>query len=272
MEVLQLLGREADVSDSDSQKGTSRGRFRGRSQPPGVRRTNLSSISNVLNKVMSKYGLDKRLRTEALLSCWPQAVGEPFSSLTRPLYIDFEGNIVIAVKDSAVGQELSFRKNELIRNLRPLAKGLGIQLTGMRFDLKHFVEPATERDLSIQASAEMIRDPAHEIIDAMSLTDEEEAQVQALIADFQAVPTYDGEISTDESADESLVILPAEQDNKSEPLRDRMRRMYERELKVRRWRKEQNCPECTSCGSVELRLHGEQGLCRVCFSQLGRRY
>ncbi|MBX9694798.1 MAG: DUF721 domain-containing protein, partial [Cyanobacteria bacterium] len=61
----------------------------------------MSSISKVLDKVMTSYGLEKKLRQQVFMTCWTQAVGEPFASLTRPLFLDYQGNLVVSVKDAS---------------------------------------------------------------------------------------------------------------------------------------------------------------------------
>jgi len=101
-------------------------------------RRSLASIDDVLSKLVSTMGLDRRLKEHALLNLWPIMIGPTFSEKSRPLFIDHEGNLVIAVKDASVAQELSLLKTEIIKKMRIAAHSMGLTINGMRFDLKHF--------------------------------------------------------------------------------------------------------------------------------------
>jgi len=68
-------------------------------------RKNLSAVNNVLNQVMSKLGLDKRLREHTFLTLWPTFVNGAIADRSRPLFIDSDRNLVVSVADSATGQE-----------------------------------------------------------------------------------------------------------------------------------------------------------------------
>ncbi len=82
----------------------------------------MTSVNQVLNKVVGKLGLDRRLKEHALMSLWPSVAGEMFATCSRPLFLDHEGNIVIAVKDASVGQELSLLKVDLAKKMRAMPR------------------------------------------------------------------------------------------------------------------------------------------------------
>ncbi len=95
----------------------------------------MSSVNNVLSQLVSSLNLDRRLKEHTLLGLWPTVIGEPFASKSRPLFIDHEGSIVIAVSEAAVGQELSLMRSQLVKKMRIAGNGLGIEIRGIRFDL-----------------------------------------------------------------------------------------------------------------------------------------
>jgi hypothetical protein len=97
-----------------------------------------TSISNVLNEVMGRLGLDRRLREQTLLNLWPVIVGDAFASKTRPLFIDNQNILVIAVQDASTAQELSFFKREITNKFKQAGVGTGVNIAGLRFDLKHY--------------------------------------------------------------------------------------------------------------------------------------
>jgi hypothetical protein len=109
-------------------------------------------------KLLRQLGIDNRLK-EHTFPCilWPHIVGEPFASRTRPLFIDSEGNVVIAVKDASTGQEISFAKADLLKKLKQAARGVGISINGMRFDMKRYFEKATSDEFAYQFQVPLAR-------------------------------------------------------------------------------------------------------------------
>lgn len=228
-----------DNSSSES-GGTKRKRVRG----------SLSSVSTVLSKVISRFGLEQRMKEHAFMSLWVDVVDEPFNRLARPLFIDCEGNLVVSVKDSSVSQELSFQRGTLLKKLAPFARGVGLTITGMRFDLKHFRE-----------------------------ADDPDSLDKALLSHKQAEARFKKAIPTREQLLEA--VLSEQDQNELEKLKvglrngeldgeyekgtcDRIVRLYERELRLRVWREQQALPSCPRCGFVDSRLYGALALCRLC--------
>src|SRR5580704_15570258 len=78
-------------------------------------RRNFAEISRVLPQVLRKLGLDQRLKEQTFMNLWPHIVGEPFGSLSRPIFIDNERNIVVAVNGASTGQEMTFSKVKLLK-------------------------------------------------------------------------------------------------------------------------------------------------------------
>lgn len=200
-------------------------------------KANLLQLSSVLPKVVRALGIDRRLKEHTFMNLWPHVVPEPFASRARPLFIDAEGNLVVAVKDAAVGQEFSFARQEMLKRLQTAARGVGMNISGLRFDMKRFYEGKLEAAQEAMAAVRL-PDPSAEDLAAVVLTEEE------------LEPTrYLGENVIDDAA-----------------LVQRMRGLYEKELRLKRWREANGYPHCNYCGEVTSRLHGTDLICALCFA------
>lgn len=197
---------------------------------------NFTNLSNVLPKVMRALGIDKRLREHTFIKLWPHIVGEPFASRARPLFIDYEGNLVVAVKDAVVGQEFGFARAEVLKKLRHTARGLNIEINGLRFDMKRFFEGQDE-------------------------------QMQEAYEKRLPVPTeHDLEVMELSAEDSALVSAVGANNTEGEAFLNRMRSLYEKELRLKRWREAHGYPHCNYCGEVTGRLHGTDLICALCFA------
>jgi Dna[CI] antecedent, DciA len=101
------------------------------------KKTSFVDIGKVLDKIVGQLGLDMRLREVALFELWPTLVSPKLAEKSRPLFVDNERNLVVAVKDAVVAQELGFIRTELTEKLRLAGNGLGVKVKGLRFDLRH---------------------------------------------------------------------------------------------------------------------------------------
>lgn len=201
---------------------------------------NFTNLSNVLPKVMRALGIDKRLREHTFIKLWPHIVGEPFASRARPLFIDYEGNLVVAVRDAVVGQEFGFARAEVLKKLRHSARGLNIEINGLRFDMKRFFEGQDE--LAQEAYEKRLPVPTDHDLDVMELSPEDQSLIDAV-----------GESSKSQALNGEAFI-------------DRMRSLYEKELRLKRWREANGYPHCSHCGEVTGRLHGTDLICALCFA------
>lgn len=206
----------------------------------------LASINTVLNKVVSGLGLDRRLRENALISLWPQVVGDTLAAKSRPLFVDIERNLVVAAANGSVAQELSLIKPQLMQKLTRLAASLQVEVKGMRLDLKHFHR--REDDDIVEPAPVPPAIPQSEELEAIILTAAELSTLQQLAQELesQAEP---------------------------ETVRSRILRLCERELRIRSWRRAQNYGDCQVCGDPVPRLHDTDPACpadnrRVCPSCL----
>jgi hypothetical protein len=210
----------------------------------GKRRT-MSSVNKVLNQLVSSLNLDRRLKEHTLLGLWPTIVGEPFATKSRPLFIDHEGNIVISVSEAAVGQELSLMRSQLVKKMRVAGNGLGVEIRGIRFDMKHFYkkEEIVENRKAVEATNQqrLANTPGPEELASIILTPEEEADIKALKTRLTAA------------------------DGDHEKVHDRIVALYEKELRARKWMEANVSTQCQTCKQPTPMLYGSQGLCSMCF-------
>ncbi|MBZ0184761.1 MAG: DUF721 domain-containing protein [Candidatus Obscuribacterales bacterium] len=200
-------------------------------------------VSSVLSSVVDKFGLETRMKEHTFMSMWQYVVGEPLSSLSRPIFIDYKRNLVVGVKDSSVASELSFRKVEILKSLKTLARSVGISIAGVRFDIKHYARVLHEEKSMLVAKDQEI----HRIVDP---TREELESVELSADAYEELDRMGQTISTCESGEE---------------VRSKILSIYERELRQRQWLLSKGAPRCLQCGLAQTRLHGSQSLCTPCF-------
>ncbi len=184
-------------------------------------RKNLSAVNNVLNQVMSKLGLDKRLREHTFLTLWPTFVSAAIADRSRPLFIDADRNLVVSVADSATGQELSMCKPRILAKLAPAARSLGIDITGIRLDLKHY-HSATTIAMHPLASDQRLKQFTDDDLAAIELSASDLAEIAQLAQDLA-------------------------QQNPGSSTSGRMVKLFEREFRIRSWRLSHNYPRCEMC-------------------------
>jgi hypothetical protein len=102
-------------------------------------------INSILNTVSDRLNLGRRLKEHAVMEMWPLVVGITWAQRTRPLCIDKQSNLVVSVADASTGQELSLLKPQIMSKLVSAANSAGVELAGLRFDLKHFHEGGDNR-------------------------------------------------------------------------------------------------------------------------------
>lgn len=198
----------------------------------------MSTVNQVLNKVVSGLGLEQRLKEQALMSLWPAIAGDALADKSRPLFIDAESFLVLTVKDGAVGQELSLRKSELLKQLRVLARGIGVEVRGLRFTLKHFhSRPAA--DVVQTTRRQQMPSPTEKELDEIALSD----------ADLRELANLRSRL--EQAADRELC--------------ERMISIYEKKIRVRHWRILHRFPRCPRCSEPSDGFHGKENVCRECY-------
>ncbi len=213
-----------------------------------AKRKKFSNVSTVLNTVISKLGLDKRLKEHTFMSLWPAIVGDVFGSRSRPLFIDSEKSLVVAVKDASVGQELSLYKVEILKKLKLAGKSVGVEISGLRFDLKHYGRPAEVHSIP-DDSRPIMPEPSEQELKNVVLVAEDLDELAGLterlrMNESEAGPRSDGM-------------------HAASP--ERILSVFERELRLRRWRMSNGCPACQRCGTLTARFFGGKRLCSLCY-------
>jgi hypothetical protein len=239
---------QAPVANSVS---TAAGKSTGGGKPDSKRRqANFATMSNLMNKLVVKLGLDQRLKEHALMYLWPSVVGERFATNSRCLFIDNERKLVVSVKDASVGQELSLLRREILRKMQIAAHNLGVKIEGIRFDMKHFhqVEEATAAASSYAPS---LRQPSPEDLQSVILTEEELVEIEMLGAE----PSHP-EVIRGLGFTSKLNIAK------------RMATIFEHELRLKKWRAANGYPICSACSEPAHQLHGDTRLCAHCFYKL----
>jgi Dna[CI] antecedent, DciA len=254
------------------------------SRPIKRGRRSLDSIDTVLSKFANSLGLDKRLKEHALLSLWPLMIGEVFADKSRPLFLDYEGNLVIAVKDASVAQELSLLKPAIISKMRMAAQSMNLKVTGMRFDLKHYYggTPAVSEGDRFQAHKQPRRtEPTPEELAEITLSESDLQELAALqkelppqssqnvdiLKNFNVVPKF-GEskcLKTPGASPNAKKESDSSHKDKHLDLNQRIVSMFEQELKLRQWRRKQGFPLCPKCKLPTQSLHGAESICSDCY-------
>ena len=104
----------------------------------------------------------------------------PWAKRSRGLFIDNEGNLVVAVSDAATGQELSMMKTGLAGKMRAAGRSLGVQVSGLRFDLKHFHGGVPGESGPEALAAAQLPTPSEADLDAIELSAEDCARLNEL--------------------------------------------------------------------------------------------
>jgi hypothetical protein len=236
-----------------------------REEPPHrQKKSKFTNVGNVLNTVVTKLGLDRRLRERALMNLWPIVAGDTFALKTRPLFIDYENNLVVSVRDASTAQELSFLKRQITDKLKAAGRGTGITIDGIRFDLKHFHQ-AGERSVGSASTNEANEDlskgdtsflsfssnsPDAKSLNEIELTVEESQEIAQLKSEIEG----NGRLFLERASEEELATLSC-----------RIAKVAERELRLKKWQERNGFPTCHECGSPSNRLHTQARICSYCY-------
>lgn len=208
--------------------------------PGSAKRKALSRVDGVLSRVVHNLGLDKRLKERTLMDIWPTIAGGVLGERSRGLFIDYQGTLVVSVRDAATGHELSLLKPQLFKKMQAAARGLSINLTGLRFDLKHFHKH--ESDHTLPEAAPPLPEPTVEDLANVILGETELNELKEAVAQFE------------HSHSRAISDLPA-----------RLAALFERQLRLKQWRKKHGYPLCPQCKDIAAQLHGTDALCSACY-------
>jgi hypothetical protein len=221
------------------------------------------NVGNVLNKIVDKLGLDRRLREQALVSLWPCVAGETFAQKSRPLFVDYENNLVVSVRDAATAQELGFFKREIINKLKKLAQSTGIKIEGLRIDLKHYHQQETNEQRANASGEDILSGvgqnlfkrpgsiikPDQASLDQIELSESELAELVQLQSNLEQNLTASGDLD----------------DEQIGQLSQRISKIAAREIRLIKWQNTNGCPICSRCHLPASQLHTKLKLCPYCY-------
>ena len=212
------------------------------------KRGSFATMSNLMNKLVVKLGLDQRLKEHALMDLWPTIVGDAFAGKSRCLFIDSERKLVVSVQDASVGQELSLLRRDVMRKMQAAAAGLGVKIEGIRFDMKHFYQGASAQAELADAYVTQLSKPTPQDLQSVMLSEEEREQINSMRR----------------GPHDPSLVKGFELSNKMH-LSERIATIFEHELRLKNWRLANGYPVCGECSEPSLLLHGAHKLCAHCF-------
>ncbi len=76
----------------------------------------LRPVGQSLQRLLSKWGLERQFAIRYALSAWEEIVGEPIARVARPLRFEND-TLWVAVRTATWAQELSFHKTTILQRL-----------------------------------------------------------------------------------------------------------------------------------------------------------
>lgn len=228
-------------------------------------KSKFTSINNILPKVIAQYGLDKRMYEQALFSLWPSLVDDVYAHRSAPLYLDSNHTLIITVKDSSTAQELSFLKSDLLKKLQQIAPTLGLTINNLRFDLKQFqtLKKKSAGTLA-KVAPEQVTDSSMPMNSATQtgLTEEKLATITLDSKELEEI----GGLKEKLTRIFSQLDLPKTDRGRLVSPANRIARLLELRLKLKKWHQKHNLPLCSQCHEP-LPLSSSQlnmAICQYC--------
>jgi predicted nucleic acid-binding Zn ribbon protein len=78
------------------------------------------SVGDAIEELIAQLGIKKKLHEQDAFVVWDQAVGERIAKIAIPTRM-LRGTLIVSVKSGAWRNELSMRKQEIIRRINELA-------------------------------------------------------------------------------------------------------------------------------------------------------
>ena len=99
--------------------------------------TDFKGIDSLIADLISEDDmLKKAMKRSTLFKFWKKVVGQPFDEKSKPYGMIGANTMVIACENSAVVQELTMRKKQLIKKYAPYVKSLNLDIKDIVFDPK----------------------------------------------------------------------------------------------------------------------------------------
>lgn len=198
------------------------------------------SMKNILSSLTKKIGLDKKMKETIFFGSWVEIVGFRFKKNTKALMIRNKSGantLVVAVKSSAVAQDLFLFKKDLLEKAKFYSNPLGIKIDDIYFDAKLW-ESEKKREKEELKKEKKWREPSFEEIERIQIPQTllEEIEESLYLANF---------------ADNSL--------------KERMKKTMIDDIKSQIWKRENNYPTCQKCGITLNQFDVEtSNLCPSC--------
>ncbi|PWT97788.1 MAG: hypothetical protein C5B53_07585 [Candidatus Melainabacteria bacterium] len=235
-----------------------------REEPPHrQKKSKFTNIGNVLNTVVSKLGLDRRLREQALMNLWPIVAGDTFALNTRALFIDYENNLVVSVRDASTAQELSFLKRQITEKLKAAGRGAGITIAGIRFDLKHFHQAGPRAESASHAGARRDLPEGEAFFLSFSSNSPDPKSLEEIVLTANEINEI-GQLKSEIERNSRLFLEHATEEEIG-TLSLRIAKIAERELRLKKWQELNGFPACQDCGAPSNRLHTQARICAYCY-------
>jgi len=206
----------------------------------------VNKVNNVLEKLKVSLGLDLGMKKQEFSKHWSKIVGTKFKNNTKVASIVSKfgkETLYVAVSSSAVAQELSFFKKDLIQKIQKVTNVFNI--TEIVFDYKLWEELVRESEEVV----EKVIEPKEKIYKIKKTFSEEELENIKL-------------------SEEELKIVEKSFENQSffsDEMEKNFRKMIIKNLKIQKWQKQNNFPVCEECG-VPLTLYSpdKKNICPSC--------
>ena len=155
---------------------------------------------------------------------------------------------MVAIKNACVGQELSLIKRDLTKKLKRTAASLGVEVKGIRFSLKHYLENHDEiLATSFNANVCALRNPSKSDLENLELTESDMSALKQLASLLSEQPSGETtHLATDYQWNSRILAT------------------YQKQLRLNRWRITHNYPRCKKCNEAVDQLHGSQQICAEC--------
>jgi hypothetical protein len=198
---------------------------------------NMNQVEMVLPAVLSKLGLDRKMKEHALMQVWDSLLPQAIARRSRPIFMDYQNNLVIAVKDASTAQELSLLKTKLLQTIAPTARSLGVELRGVRIDMKNYHQ-----------------------VDEQNLVEEVVLPHQPSDAELKNLPLNENDKRLIAQLDENFAHA-----GRKDEISFKVGHIYEMQLRLAEWRRQNGYPICQLCNNPVTRLFARDGH-KVCFN------
>ncbi|MCD4666017.1 MAG: DUF721 domain-containing protein [Bacteroidales bacterium] len=91
-----------------------------------MKTTNEQTLNNVIKDILSTYKLEDGINEARLVSVWDEVVGELISKHTEKIFVKGK-KLYVKLDSPALKNELSYARNQLIKNLNKAVNNLIIE-------------------------------------------------------------------------------------------------------------------------------------------------